>query len=118
MTIEGLSELVAVAGAAVAIWVSLATRKKLSVEADTELSQTALSLVAPLKIRITELECAVSTATKTIDQHSVTVKTLTIRVGHLERENTVLKSGVTILQEQVKSLGGSPMFTAPAPETL
>lgn len=74
-----VAEMISVLGAAAALWVALAERKKKNTERESILSDAAIRLVDPLKARIEILESEISIRTQTISM-------LSKRIDYLETE--------------------------------
>jgi len=90
------------------IVLSKSQRKKVDADAADTLTETAISLVAPLKERLMELE------TKTTEQ-AQRIEELETRVTEQKELILELQEGAERLAHQVRSLGGSPVF-APKPK--
>lgn len=92
-----VAEIVSIFGAAAALWVALAERKKKSAERDSILSDAAIRLVDPLKARIEALEYEVSCRTQTI---AILAKRIDFLESEIETRDRLIASMGTDLDDK------------------
>lgn len=90
-------------GSLITVMIGFATRKKLDSEAANEVSEAALSLLEPLRQRVSQLEQELG-----IVKGSMTE--LSDKLEVVERENNELRRGIWLLVHQVTGLGQEPVY--------
>lgn len=91
-----------------------ATQERLKVDAEASVSDSALDLVKALKTEQTDLRKDIDYMKRDNAQLRTDIVGLNDRIEKLKLENDSLRATVTLLGQQLVSVGERPMFVAPA----
>lgn len=102
MTLD-VGMVLAVLAAITSVYAAWTTRKKVDVEADASIANSALSFVSAMKQEMKDLKAENATFRQKVDE-------LEKRLDAVEKEREELYDGIRMLCHQVESLGKKPIW--------
>jgi chromosome segregation ATPase len=106
------------AAAKSATFKAIADAEKTKVDAVKVITDTTLSLLAPLNVEISKLAGRVSTLESEKERLASRIRDLERDNKHLRSENTGLRGRVTVLEKQLLDLGHTPVNGTPSTATV